>query len=87
MTLSTEIKVKKKISKKSTKKPVLMQKKKRLTLAAALHMSATILPDTRVSKMLVVAKLNTFSRATCWNNTTWLQSVQAKLRITESKSI
>lgn len=36
-----------------------------LTLAAALHMSATILPETRVSKMLVVAKLNTFSRATC----------------------
>lgn len=36
-----------------------------LTLVAALHMSATILPATRVSKMLVVAKLNTFSRATC----------------------
>lgn len=36
-----------------------------LTLEAALHMSATILPETRVSKMLVVAKLNTFSRATC----------------------
>ncbi len=40
----------------------------RLTLAAALHMSATILPDTRVSKMLVVAKLKTFSRATCSNS-------------------
>lgn len=36
-----------------------------LTLAAALHMSATIRPATRVSKMLVVAKLKTFSRATC----------------------
>lgn len=43
---------------------------KRLTLDAALHMSATILPDTRVSKMLVVAKLKTFSRATCWNKLT-----------------
>ncbi len=35
-----------------------------ITLAAALHMSATILPATRVSKMLVVAKLKTFLRAT-----------------------
>lgn len=35
-----------------------------ITLADALHMSATILPATRVSKMLVVAKLKTFSRAT-----------------------
>ena len=42
----------------------------RLTFEAALHMSATILPATRVSKMLVVAKLNTFTRATCWNNET-----------------
>lgn len=37
------------------------------TLAAALHMSATILPATRVSKMFVVAKLKTFSRATFKN--------------------
>lgn len=68
MTLNRSYSKKKKERNKQVnyKKPVLMQK--RLTLAAALHMSATILPDTRVSKMLVVAKLNTFSRATCWNN-------------------
>ena len=42
----------------------------RLTLEAALHMSATILPATRVSKMFVVAKLNTFSKATCLTNVT-----------------
>lgn len=42
----------------------------RLTFEAALHMSATILPATRVSKMLVVAKLNTFTKATYWNNVT-----------------
>lgn len=34
------------------------------TFAAALHMSATILPDTHVSKMLEVAKLYTFCNAT-----------------------
>lgn len=34
------------------------------TFAAALHMSATILPDTHVSKMFEVAKLNTFCNAT-----------------------
>lgn len=39
----------------------------KLTLEAALHMSATILPATRVSNMLVVEKLNTFSRATYQN--------------------
>lgn len=38
-----------------------------LTLAAARHMSATIRPATWVSNMFVVAKLKTFSIATCKN--------------------
>lgn len=33
------------------------RRRRRPTFAAALHMSATILPDTHVSKMLEVAKL------------------------------
>lgn len=83
MTLWTEIRVKINKQENYKKSGLMQKKKKRLTLAAALHMSATILPDTRVSKMLVVAKLNTFSRATCWDNTTWLSSVLEK----QSKSI
>lgn len=34
------------------------------TFAAALHMSATILPETHVSKIFEVAKLHTFCSAT-----------------------
>lgn len=53
-------------------------KERTLTLAVARHMSATILPDTRVSKMFVVAKLKTFSKATCWNKTRVVHSITSK---------
>lgn len=78
MTLRTEVRIKP--VKKATKKAdALCSHNLKLTFAAALHISATILPDTRVSKMLVVAKLNTFSRATCSKNVAWVLSVQSKV--------
>lgn len=76
MTLWREGEKSKHLHSRNYKKPV--RKWQDITLAAALHMSATILPDTRVSKMLVVAKLNTFSRATCWHNDATLDCTRKK---------